>query len=155
MRKLERFRSQLKNKNIPEPERQAFVNRYQTDEAYRERVGLNLLLKIEKHNDLKKSEMVGRIFHAQIVGEIDDHEFDALVAAVEKLDIHHIPALRECYKKENFYSGGNDIPIQSLTIAGLISIYSGADAVFGHNDLGRLFLKIALEETPSADSDPE
>jgi hypothetical protein len=155
-RNLSRFRYHLQN--IPEDKKQRFMNRLREDNTFRQRVGENLLLLLNRVNDIRKPELMANVFKAFVEGIIDDVTYQKLSTAVDRIRVHDLPGLTEFYCEEEPATLEDDV-LQDLVICGLASIVSEVGLAFGSskkpiknvtkNSLGKLFIEIALGKAPN------
>ena len=94
-KKIVRFLSQLSE--IDPEERQKFLANLESDD--RERVVENLMLVLQKHEALQKSEIQGRLFAALIKGDLNRQEYYRLTHATSTINAQTFPDLA------GFYSG--------------------------------------------------
>jgi hypothetical protein len=135
---------------IPIQKRQEFSSRIATDEQHRRRVGENLLLLLDKLNDMSKPDMLGRICKAYIEGRIDFEILQRLGNAVERINLYSLPILRVFYGSPAPQETQGEEVLQELAICGLVRIQfsplvaGGTGGEFRRNELGKLFIEIAL-----------
>lgn len=150
MKKLFKFFNELKD--IPEEIRYEFAQKIRNNSEYREKVGDNLWLIIDKFEHMNKAVMLGKLFRAFIESEIDNEKYGRLASAVQRLNMHDIPFLKEIYRstsKKRVNYGPNDSEMQGLSSIGLVKMVpdgslAGDGFYFEKNKLGELFVKIAL-----------
>jgi hypothetical protein len=159
LKKTVRFLYHLKD--IPPEERMSFSKQLSSDKAFQQRVGENLILMLDRLDDMKKPEILAQFFKAYINGKIDLQTYERLAIAVDRVKIHSLPSLLEFYRQ---FDGNNfdqlmDNPtlphddIQDLIYAGLIDIRFMPNVVVadmsnfesGVTKLGKLFVEIALK----------
>ena len=155
-RNIYRFRYHLQN--ISEDKKQNFIKKLRKDDNYRQRVGENLLLLINRVDDIRKPELIANVFKALIEGRIDDVAYQKLSSAVDRIRIHNLPGLIDFYNEEGPETLQDDV-LQSLVICGLANIVSDIGLTFGSstkpmknvkkNSLGKLFIEIALGKAPN------
>lgn len=152
LQKLLRFFDQLGD--IPETERQRFVDKLQTDEKFRRRVGENLVSLLDRFDDVEqKPVLLARVFESYVSGIIDQPTFLKLSTAVDRIKVYNLPGLLSFYDSSD-HKPPDDDTLQDLVLCGLASMVSGVGLVFGdgssknvnRNELGRLFIEIALRE---------
>jgi len=131
------------------------------DADYRQRVGENLLLLLNRVDDIKKPELIAKLFKAFVEGKIDDEKYQKIGIAIDRINIQNIPHLIKFYHDyngENFEileERGNLIPddaLQDLVNCGLIDIRFNPNLIIdnGFNrskvvDLGKIFVDIILD----------
>jgi hypothetical protein len=139
--------------DIPPAQRQEFAARISVDERHRRRVGENLLLLLDKLNDMSKPDMLGRICKAHIEGRIDFETLQRLGNAVERISVYSVPMLQAFYSERSPQPEQSEEILQELAICGLVSIQfspliaGGKGGEFGRNELGKLFIEMALNDS--------
>lgn len=96
LKKILKFFSQLDS--TTKKERSDFISKVEKDEDYNKKVGLALLLILDKLEDLEKPEIIGKLFAASVKGEIDYQMFLRLSNIVQKLfipDLRYIKLVNE------------------------------------------------------------
>jgi len=155
-RNINRFRHHLQN--IPEDKKQRFIKMLREDDDFRQRVGENLLLLLNRVNDIRKPELMANVFKAFVEARIDDVTYQKLSAAVDRIRVHNLPGLIEFYNEKEPETLQDDV-LQDLVICGLANIISEVGLTFGSsnrpiknvtkNSLGKLFIEIALGKAPN------
>ena len=139
-KKVVRFLFQLKE--ISPEDRQAFLSKLEGDE--RERRVDSLILVLERHEVLSKSEIQGRLFAPLIREDLSKVEYLTLTHATTTIDVDSLPTLR------SFYSGaGEDLQPSTALLYGYgflqlleidnsqIGAYGGGAPKFVQNELGK------------------
>lgn len=88
--KVSRFLFQLDR--IPAATRQQFVADLDTDPAYKQKVAENLLLLLDRADDVEKAEILGRVFKFYVVGSIDYNTYRRYAGIIDK---SHLPDLQK------------------------------------------------------------
>jgi hypothetical protein len=150
VQKIIRFLYHLKD--IPEEQRQRFLAQLDADEKFKRRVGENLLLLLNRLDDMQKPELLGRVFRAYIVGSIDYATYQKLAVAVDRIRLYNIPYLLDFYEHQPEPEAADDEMLQDLAFCGLVNIPEVKGLVFGRsgyttNELGKLFIEIAVGKT--------
>lgn len=83
VRKLAKYLSSVDEVTSPE-ERAEFSARLDQDKNFKISVGENLLLLLQKLDDMRKPELIGKLFGSLMKGEIDRNDFERLAAAVDR-----------------------------------------------------------------------
>jgi hypothetical protein len=96
LKKVLKFLAQL-NSTTPE-ERRKFIVQVETNEAYNKKVGLALILILDRLEDLEKPEIIGKLLAASVRGKIDYQTFLRLSSMVQKLFIPDLAYLRRIKK---------------------------------------------------------
>ncbi len=138
-------------KDIPEKKRIKFVEELKGNDPFRKKIGQNLLLVLDKLNDMSKPDMLGRVFKAYIEEEIDFLNLSRLSNAIEKINIHDISFLVSYYSGQEKVDNSVEDPRQALTNCGLLMLFpsasiGGGGFFYKRNNLGELFIKVALSE---------
>jgi len=138
-------------KDIPEEERRRFIDQLDTDEKFKRRVGENLFLLLHRLDDMQKPELLGHIFRAFVVGNIDYVAYQKLSTAVDRIKVYSIPYLLEFYSDQPTPESSDDETLQDLAFCGLVNIPKVEGLVFSRigytgNELGKLFIEIALDK---------
>jgi hypothetical protein len=160
LRNVYRFRYNIQA--ISEENRKSFIERLNKDADYRQRVGENLLLLLNRVDDIRKPELIANLFKAFAEGKIDDEKYQKLGIAIDRISIQNIPHLIKFYREyngENFdilHSRVNEIPddaLQELVNCGLIDIRFNPNLIIDEGfvrskvvDLGKMFVEIVLNK---------
>jgi hypothetical protein len=146
IRKLQKFATALKD--VDGNQRDHFGERIERDKEFRTRVGENLILVIDRLDDMGKPELVGKAFAALMKDEIP---YDTFVRISTTIDRVFLPDLIE------FSRYGHSLEItkdwaQNLAAHGLLS--TKVNAVWGPDDskifytttrLGKTLLRICFK----------
>ncbi len=95
IKKMVRFLAELKD--IPAAERQAQIDKLETDAKEEKKVGETLLLILDRLNDMQKPTMVGRAFKALLKGQITEGQFESISHAIDTLSIGQIADVARFY----------------------------------------------------------
>lgn len=118
VRQLQRFLVELKDVSVEE--REKLLEKYPDGSDGQRRLGENLLLAIERLDDVSKPKILARFFTALMKSEIDYVTFSRLARALEKFNMELLPNLRFFYTRQEPQV---DIPeeiIHELSLAGLV-----------------------------------
>jgi hypothetical protein len=111
------------------------------DQKYKEELEERLIIALDRFDELEKAYALFKFFVARINEEIDHQEFLHYLYVLDKVDFHHIEALRKFYASWEDVS--SDSGLNSFAFVGLLQLIAKLDIiVFGKNDFGRKFLKI-------------
>lgn len=121
LRKVIRFLTALKD--VPQPERDAFVEEMERDSATKRRVGEALLLHLEKADDLEKCSLLARVFKAYLRKRIDLVSFRRLAAVIDRCLIKDLNDLLNYTYEYEFL---DTIVTQGLSTAGLLQLSTTA-----------------------------
>ena len=136
--------------NTDANERYEFSRRLSEDKKYQRKVGEQLLLYIDRVDDIEKSAILGKLFNGYIKKEIDYDTFQRLANAVDKTFIGDLNKLKEyyTYSLSNFKTIGKDI-LHHLAQSGLVSMEShmilDSDGIlFKQSKLGLTFIDLVF-----------
>lgn len=87
-------------KDIPQSEREIFINKLEENDEFRQKVGEKLIVLIEQLDDLEKPTIIGKLFKANIEGNLSYYEFLKLSSVIQKSFLPDIKKL----KKERGYA---------------------------------------------------
>lgn len=94
------------------------------DEKFRQKVGENLLLLIDRMDDMEKPELAANVFIAYLKNEIDFLDFQKLMTAIDQVKMYSIATLVHFYaplKTRAHYQFDFD-DLHDLTNCGLVGI---------------------------------
>ncbi|WP_113922490.1 hypothetical protein [Cognataquiflexum aquatile] len=119
LKKILKFFTQLDS--TTKKERSDFISKVERNEIYNKKVGLAILLILDKLEDLEKPEIIGKLFAASVKGEIDYQMFLRLSYLVQKLFIPDLNYLRKINegsevdfeKQEELYLSGFMLTLES------------------------------------------
>jgi len=142
-RKVVRFLFQLRE--ISPNDRQAFLAKLEGDE--RERIVDSLILVLDRHEVLRKSEIQGRLFAALIQEDLSKAEYLTLTHATTTIDVDSLPVLR------NFYGGvaGDARPSTALLYGyGFLQLLEIDNSSVGtYGEVGLSSFRTSLERSTS------
>lgn len=149
IKKLQRFLSDLSE--IPIKDREKLLEQYPDSSDKQAVLGENLLLALERLDDVKKPAILARFFSAFVRLEINYLTFTRLGRALEKFNMELLPNLTQFYiPKEPFVASSEEI-IHELSLAGLVTVslqdsgtFSGM-AAYRFSELGKAFLRIGFD----------
>jgi hypothetical protein len=149
IRKLARFLTDLNT--VPHQDRAKLLEQYPDTSDEQRVLGENLLLALERLDDVKKPAILARFFAAYIKSEIDYLTFTRLSRALEKFNLELLPNLRWFYiRKEPIVNTPEEI-IHELSLTGLVTVglegsgTLGGSAGYRFSDLGKTFLLIGFD----------
>lgn len=149
IRKLARFLADLNA--VPVEDRERLLEQYPDSSDEQRVLGENLLLALERLDDIKKPAILARFFAAYIKSEIDYFTFTRLARALEKFNIELLPNLRRFYIREEPFVETPEEIIHELSLAGLVTVglegsgTIGGSAGYRHSELGKTFLLIGFD----------
>lgn len=142
-KKVIRFLLQLQT--ISQEEREEFLSKLNSDD--RERILGNLMLVLQRHETLQKSEIQGRLFAALIKGELKKQEYLLLTHATSMVNPQALPDLAK------FYAGQLDVDpattslLYSFGFLQLVELdnsalgtYGGGQPAFQKTSLGQKYV---------------
>lgn len=148
VRKLLRFLMELQS--VPTEEREKLLEKYPDSSEKQKVLGENLLLALERLDDVEKPRILARFFTAYIKTEIDYMTFTRLARALERFNLTLFPNLRWFYTREEPQIETPEEMIHELSLAGLATVSlegSGAindSAGYRYSSLGKTFLRIGF-----------
>lgn len=124
-----------------------FVRKLDSDEKFKRRVGENLILLLDRMDDMGKPEMVGMLFKAYISRQIDYGNYQRLASAVDRVYLPDLDDLKKYYKNTPT-SGTNN---QGLAALGLLhseveTRVGASPIVYSISHLGKLLIEICLDD---------
>lgn len=148
VRKLLGFFGELENVSVAE--REKFFEEYPPGSEKIEALGDNLLLALERLDDIQKPKILGKFFSAYMKGAVQWVMFTRLTKALDRLNLELLPTLIQFYQPIEGIQQSPEELIHDLSLAGLVTVslessgtYSGG-AMFKKNNLGEEFLRLAL-----------
>jgi hypothetical protein len=98
-------------------ERSLFISKIEMEEKYNKKVGLAIILILDKLEDLEKPEIIGKLLAANIKGIIDYETFLRLSSLVQKVFLPDLKFLKEIKEgKEIDYNKQGELHISGLMI---------------------------------------
>lgn len=148
VRKLSGFFGELENVSVAEKEK--FFEEYPPGSEKLETLGDNLLLALERLDDIKKPKILGQFFSAYMKGDIQWVVFTRLTKALDRLNLELLPTLIQFYQPMEGVQQSPEELIHDLSLAGLVTVSLessgtlGGGAMFKRNHLGEEFLRLAF-----------
>lgn len=148
LRKLLRFLTELRS--VPCEERSKLLGRYPDGSQGQRDLGENLLLTLERLDNVEKPTLLARFFTAYIREEIDYPTFSRLAQALERFNLALTPHLRWFYTREPPVVEVPEEIEHELSLAGLLTVALagsgslGGGAAYHYSSVGRLFLEIGF-----------
>jgi hypothetical protein len=149
VKKLGRFLRSIQS--IPLEDRQRYCETLR-DRSERQRHGEALLLLLDRLDDMEKPKLVGKVFRAFVLCEIDDRQFWSLSSAIDRLPIQYLPDLIGFYDDTRNPRQIDYDVAQALSYAGLvrpaisagviINDISTSSMYYDASALGELFVNI-------------
>lgn len=148
VRKLLGFFGELKN--VSDAEKEKFFEEYPPGSEKIETLGDNLLLALERLDDIQKPKILGQFFSAYMKGAVQWVMFTRLTKALDRLNLELLPTLIQFYQPMKGIEQSPEELIHDLSLAGLVTVSLessgtlGGSAMFKRNHLGEEFLRLAL-----------
>ena len=146
IRKLIKFLIELKS--IPLTERQGILKRYPDGSQEQQNLGENILIAIERLDDISKPKILAKFFCAYITNQIDFITFSRLSKILERFNLSLLPYLKWFYLRIGEKVDLSEEIRHELSLAGLITTdlsLSGTldgGAEYRASDIGSTFLRI-------------
>lgn len=148
LRKLLRFLYELRD--IPLDEREKLLERHPDGSIEQGELGENLLLVLERLDDVQKPRLLARFFAAYVREQIDLATFSRLAQALERFNLGLLPQLRWFYTREGQAVETPEEIEHELSLAGLVTVGLAGSGTYGggasyrKSSLGELFLKVGF-----------
>lgn len=148
IRKLVRFLYDLNN--LSSKEKEKFIEKYPDSSDAQRVLGENLLLALERLDDIEKPAILARFFVAYIKSEIDYLTFTRLSLSLGKFNLGLLPNLSCFYTGEESAVKTSEEIIHELSLSGLVHVgLAGSGAIGGsaryiQSNIGKLFLSIGF-----------
>lgn len=152
-----RFLSALEE--FSESDTEEFINSHPHGSDEERILGENLLLAIERLDDVEKPMILARFFTAYLKSQIDYLTFTRLSGALEKFNLQLLDYLQEFYTRNGSDPEKPEELTHELSLAGLVTVglqgsgtWDGS-ASYKPSELGRTFLLIGFQFQPSGSHD--
>lgn len=139
-KKIVRFLTQLQDVDLQQ--REAFLARLEGSE--REEIIENLLLVLEKHETLRKSDIQGRLFAAWIRDKLSQREYLDLTHATSMINVESLEDLMAIYAGTHADDPENAQLIYSFAVLQLVGIDNSALGGYGGGEI--MVRKVPLGE---------
>ncbi|MBI3527857.1 MAG: hypothetical protein HY067_07800 [Betaproteobacteria bacterium] len=146
LRKLLRFLLELRK--VPVEERAKLLARHPDGTEEQSGLGENLLLALERLDNIHKPALLARFFAAYIREQVDYSTFSRLAQALQRLNFSLIPHVRWFYTREGPMMDITEDIEHELSLAGLLTVSLegsgsvGGGAGYRYSPIGKLFLEI-------------
>jgi len=147
-----------------ETEKQKMKHLFEGDEKKQREFAQNILLALDRQDDIEKPLFLIRFFKALVNEEIDLLTFSRLKQALEKFNLELLSSLRIFYGEELKLSPINPAFSEEisheLSLSGLatVSLASsgtiGGSASYVRNSIGELFIQIGFKNIPNSGIKP-
>lgn len=130
VQKLLRFLYQLRD--IPVQERETFSAQLDQDPAKRDRIGEQLFLLIDRHDDIDKPSLLGLVWREYLRGEVSTYQFERLARAIDRVHLPHIAHVSGLSMSVSNPNGEEGAILTDLLQAGLAYPASVGDQLLAH-----------------------
>ncbi|MGB5098035.1 MAG: hypothetical protein WBN82_09030 [Porticoccaceae bacterium] len=136
---------------VSDLDRETFREKLSADLEFCRKVGENLVLLLDRHDNIDKAHILGRVFSGYLRGEIDYDSFLKIASAVDRATISDLKRLEEHYRKmqsydpkagEPFASFLDDETSQSLYTAGLVRSEGYIEDTYHPNETGSQLIRL-------------
>jgi hypothetical protein len=97
-------------KDIPKEQRQAQIDKLADDEKHRQRVAENLILLIDRLNDMRKPELIAKAWKAYLECRIERRTLFQLNNSIAQLDMENMPVVLDVYLDKTSEEGLKQSP---------------------------------------------
>lgn len=149
LRKLLRFLIELRN--VPAEERAKLLTRYPDGTQEQRDLGENLMLALERLDNVQKPALLARFFAAYVQEQLDYLAFSRLAQALERINLALVPHLRWFYTREGQKMELTEDIQHELSLAGVLTVgledsgSIGGSAGYYCSPVGRLFLELGFD----------
>lgn len=142
--------------NFTEQEKQKLEHLFEGNEKTQRSFAANILLAIDRQDDIEKPIFLIRFFRALVNEEIELLTFSRLRQALDKFNLELLPSLRIFYGEELIISPSgierSEEILHELSLSGLVTVSLessgtiGGAAMYKRNLIGELFIRIGLKD---------
>jgi hypothetical protein len=131
--------------------RKNFVKQLSENPKFKQRVGEQIMLYIDRLDDIEKPSMVGNAFNGFIQGEINFELFQRLAVAIDRSFVGDLKKLKKYYATKNeYFRGAGRETLYQLSQSGLVLMEShvvlGTNGIiYEPSELGEIFIKLVLK----------
>jgi hypothetical protein len=119
-RKLSRFLHELES--VPFETRLAFINDFKLNSDFRQKVGDNLILLLDKADDIDKASLLDKLFTYYVTGAVDYSTYIRFALITNKAHLPDLVALRKSVYEEGICEPEfTPIEIEELSSVGILS----------------------------------
>jgi len=157
LKKVLLFLYQLKD--IPGEKRQSFIEKINSENKFKTKVGESIMLLVDKINDYSKADYLGKLFGATIEGKIDYATFLKLANVIDKCYIPDLDNLIPIYQENSKVVDDTDKDIlynlgllKNLGVDGQVYMYRSDEKIPNKknqleiNKYGRLIFELLLQK---------
>lgn len=131
-------------------ERQKLIEKLESDDNYNQNVGEQIILLLDRMDDIHKPELVAKAFRAYLEGKIDSIQLQRINFGIDRVFSCNLPELREYYLMDTPDDMAHDVlepmVFQNLADSGFVNLTAGLGGGVGtaKNELGTLFVEYIL-----------
>ena len=150
VKKIFRFLTHIEE--IPQNQREKFITDIKSNEQFKKRVGENLLLLLDRLDDMQKAEFLSKAFKAYIEGNINYSTYHSLGRAIDRVNLDNLVALVDFYQEDSNHKVASDEIMQDLQMAGVVNFIPVTGMMIGpfesyiKNELGKLFIELIINQ---------
>jgi hypothetical protein len=131
--------------SLSDSDRTQFQEKLAADPEFCRKVGENLVLLLDRHDNMDKARILGKVFSGYLRGAIDYDSFLKIASAVDRALISDLKGLEEHYRKIESYDPNAGKPFaefldddtsQSLYTAGLVRSEGYTEDTYHPNEIG-------------------
>jgi hypothetical protein len=136
---------------VPREERQEMLNKLESDDNYKQKVGEQLLFLLDRMDDMYKPVLLAQAFIAYSKGLIDVIQLQRISFGIDRVFTYNLSELKRYYLMETDDNKSHDIlepmVFQNLANCGFVDLTTGFGGGVGiqKNDLGKLFVEHILQ----------
>lgn len=136
---------------VSDREREKFREKLAANPEFSRKVGENLVLLLDRHDNMDKAQILGKAFSGYLRGEIDYNAFLKIAAAIDRAFIADLKNLKKYYEKIQTYDSKagkpfaeylDDETTQSLYNAGLMRSESYTEDTYHPNEIGSQLIRL-------------
>ncbi|MDM8560668.1 hypothetical protein [Candidatus Parabeggiatoa sp. HSG14] len=141
---------------IPREERQEMINKLESDDNYKQKVGEQLIFLLDRMDDMDKPVLLAQAFIAYSKGLIDIIQLQRISFGIDHVFIYNLSELKRYYLMETDDNKSHDIlepmVFQNLANCGFVNLTTGYGSGVGihKNELGKLFVEHILRDEGQA-----
>ena len=143
LKKLVRFLVALQE--VEAEDRRDFQKRIEEDKGFRKRVGENVLLLLDRADDMAKPDLLGKAFLAFLSGAVTFEQFSRMAAGIDRCLLLDLKLLVDAkYNRIDEPAGANLLP-SGLVVADVAQLIGGNRTSYPFTDAGKLVRRYCLE----------
>jgi hypothetical protein len=139
---------------VSDRDREKFLEKLTVDPEFSRKIGENLILLLDRHDNMDKAQILGKVFSGYLCGEIDYDAFLKIAAAIDQAFIADLKNLNKYYEKLQSYDSKagkpfaeylDDDTAQSLYNAGLVRREGYIEDTYHPNEIGSQLIRLKAE----------